>query len=453
MTQKTLLLLVLFAGLVGAALVARRLPEKGERAAADRPRPVASIAAGSIDELEVTSGKDKTQLKKQDGKWRVVAPIAYGADEPAVKSAIEKLEGLQWGDVVSSQKDKHREFEVDEEKGVRVVARKGGAALADLLVGKTMSGYTLVRPYGKDEVWQAVGVLKWVYAKDTKGWRDKTILSFERESCEKVEVEGARGKVVAKRIPADKDKKTPEKWELVESPVKVDKLDESVPGGVLSTLYSLRTFDFADGVTLGDAGLEPPAYKVTAELKGGARKTVLIGKQKGEDFHIKTPDGAQVYLVRKYTVERLTKPPLEFRDKSLVDIKADDVVGLEIKSGTVELLLEKSGEDWKAKRPPKLEVDSAKVKPIASAFTALKAASFAESTDAKTTGLAKPTGRVIVRTKDRKAVTLVIGTLKDNTDYFVQVAGRPDIYMLKKYSVDRFLKKPDDIKKGGASSS
>src|SRR5262249_32287041 len=98
------------------------------------------------------------------------------------------------------------------------------------------------------------------------------------------------------------------------------------------------------------------------------------------------------------------------------------------------------------------EADPAKVSSVAGAFQAWKAASFADSTDPKVTGLAKPTGKVSVRTKDKKVLTVMIGALKGD-NYYLQVTGRPDIYMVPKYSAERILKKSDDLKKGEAKKS
>src|SRR6185295_8726960 len=101
------------------AFVAMRAPEKGERRGPHAgPAGVSAVGKDTVDELEITTGKDHTTLKKEGGKWWVTAPIRYPADyEAGVKGAIEKLAELSWGDVVSEQKAKAKELEVDDEKG------------------------------------------------------------------------------------------------------------------------------------------------------------------------------------------------------------------------------------------------------------------------------------------------------------------------------------------------
>jgi len=237
---------------------------------------------------------------------------------------------------------------------------------------------------------------------------------------------------------------------VTESSAKIDKLDETVPQGVASSVSSLRAFDFADGAPPSESGLDHPAYSITTRA-GPKTVTLLVGKIKNDNYYVKKADSDQVFLVAKFTIERLAKPPVDFRDKTMSDIKADEVVALDINYGGSQLVLEKSGNDWKAKKPAALAVDNAKVTPIAQAFASWKAGGFAETVDPKATGLKKPTARITVHTKSKKSVTFLVGALKDE-DYFVQVAGRPDVFVVKKFGLERILKKPDDVKKSEATA-
>src|SRR5262245_22466251 len=391
MNKKTLLSLAIFLVLAGLAAIALRAPERGERKGPHPgPAGVQALKADQIDELDVSngSGKDqKTTLKKEGGKWMLTAPVHYPADAEGMKTALERLGELRWGEVISEQKTKQKDFEVDDEKGTRVAVKSGGKLLADLYFGKSVTGYTMTRPAGTDQIWQALGVQRWAFAKDTKGWRDKVITDFKRDEIESFTIDaGARGKIAIKRTPAEKEKGTSEKFEVAASTTKIDKLDETVPQAVASSIYGLRAADFAEGVQPTESGLDHPTYTITTKA-GGNTVTLLVGKAKDDNYYVKRADKDQVFLVAKFTMERLAKPPVDFRDKTLSDMKADEVVALDISYGGAQLVLEKSGTDWKAKKPAALAVDNAKVTPIAQAFANWKAAAFAETVDPKATGL------------------------------------------------------------------
>jgi hypothetical protein len=72
-------------------------------------------------------------------------------------------------DLVTEQKAKHAEFEVDDKSGIHLVVKaKGGKVLADVIVGKTTGPGTMVRPTGKDEVWQATGISRYLFDKSRR---------------------------------------------------------------------------------------------------------------------------------------------------------------------------------------------------------------------------------------------------------------------------------------------
>ena len=453
MNRKTLFALAVFAGLGMLAIIALTRPEKGERAS-DRARPVARLNIADVETLEVTKNGVTSVLKSEGGKYKVVAPVAYAADETVVKAAFEGLGKMDVSDLVTEQKAKHAEFEVDDKSGIHMVVKaKGGKVLADLIVGKSTGPGTMVRPMGKDEIWQASGISRYLFDKAAGDWRDKSVTTFTLADAERIEVAAKDGaKASLKKTGAKVG--TEDGWSVVESSVKIDKIDNSVANGVASALSIWKANDFADGVKLADAGLEPPALTVTVGLKGDKKVTVLIGNKKGEDeYYVKTPEAPQVFILKKYNVDRAMKRPIEFRDKTLCDIADSDVAEIAVTRGDNSYTLVKSGSEWKATKPAKLDLDTAKIT-FASAFKEWKAQSFAEDATAKTNGLAKPQAVITAKGKAKGATcTIKVGDeTKDKLNYYVMSATQPDVYLAPKWNVDRVMVKVADLKKGSAAA-
>src|ERR1700741_1287554 len=135
MNRNPLYAVVAFAVLGLVALFALRQPEKGE-SARDRERPLQKLDANALDTLVVTRGGATTTIKKEGNKYKVTAPVAYPADEAAGKAGFEALANLELGDLVTENKAKHAEFELEEGKAVHVVAKSeknGGKVLADIM--------------------------------------------------------------------------------------------------------------------------------------------------------------------------------------------------------------------------------------------------------------------------------------------------------------------------------
>ena len=445
MDKKTLYALVALAVAVGAAIYVKSQPQKGE-VRGPRPRPIAAVKAGDVKEIEISqnAGKDKVVLKL-DGKWRITAPAQHDADQSLAKTALEQLEKVEFADVVTEKTEKFGEFEVEGEKGCRVVAKDGaGKALFDAVVGKAAGGFTLVRPSGKNEVWQASGLFKNTYARDLKTWRDHTILEFQAADAEKIAVEMGGQKLALEKVPpADKNDKTADaKWKVVEASVKVDPLDDSVPNQLVQAMSTLRANDFADEAKAAEVGLAPPQAKATVTVKGQPL-TLLVGSAKGDDSYGQVEGKAPIFLIQKFNLERIAVRPVNFRDKTLVKAKESDLVEVAISVGTDNVNLKHEGEAWK---PAKGELDENKVKSVVTAFDSLQGSAFAEAAEVKA-AFAKISGAITLKMRDRSQVTLKVGAVKGDSDYYVQRIGSPDVLLVKKYLVERFLKKEADLKK------
>jgi hypothetical protein len=432
--------------------VVLRSPEKGTRTG-ESARPIAKLNPGDFDTLEVTKGGTTTVIKKDGSSYKIEKPIPYAADQDAAKQAFEGLEKLDFDGIVSDQKSKHDEYEVGA-SSVRVVAKKGEKPVADLRIGKPANNFTMVRIEGKDEVWQAVGSLKYLFDKDAAGWRDKSITTFSENDADRIEIASKTGgKIVLTKPPAKDGGAGGGEWTVYESSVKVEPLDKSVASGIVSGLYAWKANDFADNAKPSDTGLDAPENTVTVGLKGGKKVSVLIGKKKGEeDYYVKTGDSPQVFLVKKYNVERINKRPVEFRDKTICNLPEGEITEVAVNRDKDSFTLVKQAgkkpeEAWKVAKPAGVTLDTSKVNAIVGAFKEWKATSFAEDNSPKATGLVKPAATISAKGKSGSCVLKVGNELGDKQNSFVEKPGSPDVFTVPKWSLDRVLVKIDDLKK------
>ncbi|HXJ22601.1 MAG TPA: DUF4340 domain-containing protein [Polyangia bacterium] len=445
MNRKTLLALGAFLVLAIIAIVAIRQPEKGERST-DRTRPIPPLDLAQMTDIEVTKGGLTTAIKKTGDAYRVTSPVAYPADPAGAKAAFEGLAKMDVSDLVTDQVAKQAEFQVDDKQGIHVVVRHDAQPLADFLVGKSVGGGVMLRLSGKNEIWQANGISRYLFDKTTSDWRDKSISTFTAADAEKLEVATKGGAKIALKKTGTKEG-TEDKWQVVDSTVKIDKLDNATANNMVVTLSSWKANDFADGVKPADAGLDPAALTITVGLKEGKSVTVLLGGPKGDDqLYAKKADAPQVFLVKKFNLERVNKAPIEFRDKTLCDIASPDLTEISVTAGDKSYTVVKSGSDWKATKP-KIEVDASKVTPVTNAFKDWKATSFAENQSPKETGLAKPRAVITAKAKASSCAVRIGDETKDKIGVYVAKDKANEIMVAPKWSVDRILLKPDDLKK------
>jgi hypothetical protein len=443
MNRKTLVTLVLFVALLAIVYFMQSRPEKGQRTG-ERPRPLQSVKADAIQKVSITSKGITVELARagKDG-WKLVKPVLYPADKYATDTMIEKLEKLETGDLVTENKARLPEYEVDEKAGVRVVASDGAKPLLDFTLGKTIDDFTMLRPAGKDQVYQAVGALRFVFDREVKNWRKRAIIELKQEEIRKLEVTLGDATTLLARA----DEKAPWKVERAPADSPIEKLDESIVTNLLSTFYSLSAFDFADGIAPEKSGLDKPTGSVTAHLRSGAPVTLVVGARKDDDTWVQRKGAPQVFVIKKYSVENLLKRPLDFRDKTVLGLKADEVVSLSItraKDEKESVKLLRKGNDWLAGNGKPLP-DPSKVKAAVDALATLKAEGFA-SASAEDLGMDSPEWTLEIGMKDRTRHTLSVGSKEKDGLYGLSRKGAPDLFVFRKHALDRFLLDPKSYK-------
>lgn len=457
MEKKNLYALFGFLVLAVFAAYSLRSPEKGERVGA-RPRPITEIKAGTIASLEVAQpgDKDKVTLSKKGDKWHVTAPYDKPADQAAVKSAVEALEKVRFGDLVTQKKDRFAEFEVSDDKAVRVVAKdSGGAVLADLFIGKVTGGATMVRIGGKDEVWLALDLYVSNYKREGKSWREHLIYDLKADDVEKVTIVGAGAKVTLARVqPSGQAKPGSQtiydaKWKISEGDAVLTpnlSVDDGLINRMVQSLSTLRASDFHDSAKPEEFGLVPGAsgqIVVTAHYKENKTAGVRIGAIKGEDYFAQSIEGAQVFSVKKYGIESIAHIPQDVRDKSLLSLKADQVEGVTIQMDADLVNLRLVDKTWKADKVP--NADEAKLKQIAESFDGLSGTGFVAPDAPEQKSLLTSKKLVTVKPKGGVAIQFKVGDARGD-EFVVQKTGQ-DAMWVRKFQIERILKKPSDLAK------
>jgi hypothetical protein len=462
MNKKTIVALVIFVALLGTVYLIQSRPQRGQRVG-ERARPLPAIKADAIGEVSISS-KGATVVLVRAGKdsWRLAKPIAYPADKYATDTLIEKLSKLELGDQVSEQRARHAEYEVDDKAGVHVVAMgrvasgaSGGGAsrktLLDFHLGKVIDDFTMLRPAGKDQVYQAVGALRFVFDRELKNWRKRSIIDVKQEDVRKLEVTAGAATTVLTRADvgrAASGASGAAAWrvERVPDDTKIDQLDDATVANLLSTFYSLAAFDFADGIAPDKSGLDKPAGSVTAQLKSGGPVTLVIGGHKDDDYWVQRKGEPQVFVIKKYSVENLLRRPIDFRDKTVLSLKADEVVALAIehRKEKESVKIARKGNDWLGGDGKPLK-DASKVKGAIEALAALKAEAFA-SASAEELGMDPPEWVLEIAMKDRTKHQLSVGSKEKDGFYGLARKGVDDLFVLRKYALDRFLLDPKSYK-------
>lgn len=300
--QNLILLSVLIAFAALVVVVERPFENKAEKAREEAGLFFPDLQVDKVKKIEMKK-PDKTTviLKNVDNVWYVADKEDYPADGEVVKTVLEKIKDLKQVNLASRKKEKHELLEVKEGKALEVkLCDKEGAALAELFIGKSGPDVlsTYVRKAGADEVYLDEGMLRSDFDRGVNAWRDKTMCAFDAKEVKEL-------KIVKKDETIVLSKDTQGNWQI-EQPISGLAENKEVEK-VLDTLATLRAGDFAQEEEAASYGFEAPLYEISAKLKDGQTKTVVVGNKKGEyQFFAKSDEKKYAFILYKSVVESLT---------------------------------------------------------------------------------------------------------------------------------------------------
>jgi hypothetical protein len=300
MNSKLLIAVLVLVGLGGAVFATLR-SRNAEAPVAAPSATLPKLKKEDITAIEIAK-PDKTTiaLARQGEGWVVTAPVQAKADDSAVESVVEKLSELEVSSVAASRKENHKLLQVDAEKGIRVKAKgQGDKVLADLWIGESKTGGTMVRPEGKDDVLAVKGSIRYAFDKEVKLFRDRVITDLDTATLTAMSIESAKGKFKFEK-PADK-------WQQVKGEKPIERFGEAKVSSLASSAAKLRAADFAEpGESEHAMGFDAPSATVVLTAKDGKQTTLQLGREhgNGREYYLRAVGNPVVYRVSKYTAER-----------------------------------------------------------------------------------------------------------------------------------------------------
>jgi hypothetical protein len=239
------------------------------------------------------------------------------------------------------------------------------------------------------------------FDKKTFDLRDKTLIKFDRDKVDKVDI-------VANGKPVDFAKQGGD-WTITK-PIDA-KADFGSVEGLLGKVQTAQMKSIAAAspspADLKKFGLDKP--QTTVELAAGSSKATLEIGGKADDTTVYARDASKpmVVTIDKSLADDLAKGADDYRVKDLFQFRAYNANHVEITRGDQKLVLDRvkgqgdnAPDKWHRASPNPGDADRDKVDGVLAKLANLRATSFVDST-AKT-GLDKPTMTVYVKFDDNK---------------------------------------------------
>jgi hypothetical protein len=278
-----------------------------------------------VTKIEIKNAdKSNVTLEKKGDAWEVTAPVKAKANAANVKSLLDNLKELKTKETIDRTAGTYGQYELTDEKAVHVVSYKGADKALDMYFGKSGSRGQMARIAGKDGVYIVGGYSSYLYTRETKNWRETSILKFEDANAIQVEIVNANGKFgfsknddkwaasYTKRKDGKLEKEAVKKWE---------KFDEAKVKDMLRAYKALSAEDFGDEKSeTGLADAEKEGGVVRIKLKDNAGDfTIKVGKVAKGTSRFATKEGGDgtLYVLSSWAADWAVADKAKFE-------KADD---------------------------------------------------------------------------------------------------------------------------------
>jgi hypothetical protein len=441
--RSTGILLLILVGLVGYIyFVEMKKPVQPDQTA-QKPKAF-TVEADKVEEVEVKAfSGDRTVLKKANGAWTITEPVRAKADESEATGIVTNLASLEVQRVIDEDPADLAQFGLAKPRVEVGFKRAGQAASERLFLGdkNATGGENYAKLSSAKRVFLVSSYLESTFDKGTFALRDKTILAFQREKVDALEITSADQRLAFA--------KSGDRWGMT-SPSAV-RIDPAQVEGVIGRLQTLAMKSIAAPdaapADLAKYGLDRPAITATVGA-GSARAVLAIGTADSSgNFYARDLSRPMVVTVEAAIAEELKKKPDEYRPKDVFEFRSFTATRIEVTRGTSTIAFEKTtAKDgaltWKRVTPPK-DVASAEVDTLLGALSGLTVDKYV---DAKTkTGADAPAAVVSAKYDEgKKEERVVFG--KVGSDVFATRAGEPGGARIDAAKFDDAMKALDAVK-------
>ena len=301
-----------------------------------------------VDGIVIQNGDDKTELKRQENKWRLEAPIKDQADNTIVESLLAQLESWRKDSTISA-KDLEADKKTLDEFGLSKPKLRlkllGPENSPEILFGKdaALEGRMYVRfADSKDAVIASQAVRNDV-AKKPEEFRDKKLTDLNTAQVARVLMKTATGEMELQ--------KKGDHWDIVK-PLRARGDDQKI-GDLIAqvTTARIQTFVADDRGDLRIYGLAEPRGSVTLfspdDKQGRMLQIGGVSEKEKDQVYVRFSARNFVYTLPKKIESLLNTKPNDLRDRHLVrfDPNILDRITLEA-PGKAKTVLARKGEYW-----------------------------------------------------------------------------------------------------------
>ena len=322
--------------------------EKTRQAAKEREESLLRLEQDQISSVRIDRpGQDPILLEKIGESWVLKAPLEAAADKTSVDSLVRDLGTARIDRTFVEAGAGPEEYGLAEPR-LKLTVEAGDESRV-LSVGSDdfTKSNLYVQVQGESQVHVVSNRLFTTADKKLMDWRDKKVVSMERDKVAVVEIFRASEKLRLKKEEGN--------W-MLESPLQ-EAADESAVSGLLSSLEFAEAKQFVaeESDELGRYGLEEPQLRVRFQQEGQDQwETLELGnefEEAEEQYLARNAARSPVFSIGKEVRDKLVQELWEFRDKDVIDVDQDDIAAVVVTIGDRVIHARREDYKWILEKP------------------------------------------------------------------------------------------------------
>ena len=391
---------------------------------------ILSLTESDINKIELKKkGGDDTVLERKNGKWAIVAPQPYLADQDTASGLATSAATVNSDRLVDEKPGDIKQFGLDNPSLEVDLTQKNGK-MAKLLIGDDAPGgnSAYAKLDGDPRVFTVASFTKTGLDKRTQDLRDKRLLTFDQDKLSRVELLAKKQDIEFAR--------SKDEWQILKpGPYRADGLQ------VEELVRKLKDakMDLSASEQAGFASGMPVA---TVKVTDNTGTQELQVRKKGDDYFAKSSAVEGTYKVPSDLGTALDKSAEDFRNKKLFDFGFSEPNKLEMHDNGKSYSFTKSGDKWFSNGK---EMDNTSVQAFLDKLRDLSAFKFVDS------GFTTPVADLTVVSNDNKRTEKLL--ISKSGDVFVaKRENEPSLYELDAKTVDELGKAASDVKPAQAAA-
>ena len=424
-----------------------------------RDKRLADLTPAQVSKLVIKSAKGEFELEKKGSHWSLVRPLKARADDQKIADLIANATTARIEEFVSEAKDLGS-FGLTDSRATITFTAEGVKEPVVLQIGAAKlekkeavdpkkpaappaPAYVYVKLSTRDGVVTVPASIESLISSQPNDLRDQGLMRVQSDMVDRITIQApGREKIVLARNGESWVRKQDGKGDVPANSGAANKL--------LNDLVSTKVTRFVADMAseLKGFGLDQPQATVTLssystegtpESKPGEKPIVkvLLGRFEGDAGYAKLDDEPFIVAVPKVVLEGVWIDPLQWQDLKVLDLKKEDIVGLEIaRTGQPILnLVHEKEKGWKLAKGDSV-VNQNAAQSLVNTLTSLRAVRWVGATDVVRHGFEKPNLVVTFTLADKKTGKITIGGNTAEELWLTTLEGKTGTFLMNKPDFD-----------------